>query len=54
MCTRKVFIHHRCGHRITELLEECDNVECKTVYDLAVVTNKYTCITASCVFYGHF
>ncbi|KAK3319727.1 hypothetical protein B0T19DRAFT_445530 [Cercophora scortea] len=42
MCSRKVFIHHRCGHRITELTEFCGNVECRFVMDEQVVSNKYT------------
>jgi len=54
MCTRKVFYHHRCGHRITELTEACGDVECKSVYDDSVITNKYTCIYSTCSFYGQF
>jgi len=54
MCFRKIFIHHRCGHKITELTEHCGNVECKVVSDRPVVTNKYTCIVQSCMYYGHF
>ena len=23
MCYRKIFIHHRCGHIVTSLVEEC-------------------------------
>ena len=54
MCYRKIFIHHRCGHKITELLEQCGNVECRTITEQPVITNKYTCIVMSCAYYGHF
>ena len=54
MCYRKVFIHHRCGHRITQLVEGCGNVECRAVSDRPVITNKYTCVVPGCLFYGRF
>jgi hypothetical protein len=54
MCVRKIFIHHRCGHRITELLQPCGNVECKKTRKEEVVTNKYACINMQCGYYGHF
>lgn len=54
MCVRKIYIHHRCGHKITELLDRCGNVECKKVKDKPVVTNKYTCVQIHCEFYGQF
>lgn len=54
MCYRKLFIHHRCGHKITELVEACGNVECRTVYDTTIISNKYTCVIMSCIYYGHF
>ncbi|KAK3346590.1 hypothetical protein B0T25DRAFT_571719 [Lasiosphaeria hispida] len=54
MCYRKLFIHHRCGHKITELTETCGDVECRTVLDTPVISNKYTCIIMSCMYYGHF
>ncbi|KAK0712857.1 hypothetical protein B0T26DRAFT_753037 [Lasiosphaeria miniovina] len=43
MCQRKIFIHHRCSHKITELVEQCGSVECRTVTDVGVITNKYPC-----------
>jgi len=54
MCYRKLFIHHRCGHKITELTEPCGDVECRTVYDQPVISNKYTCVVMACSYYGHF
>jgi hypothetical protein len=54
MCSRKIFIHHRCGHRITELTEQCENVECHKVSDVPVISNKYTCVMMGCIYYGHF
>ncbi|KAF3810441.1 hypothetical protein GCG54_00013679 [Colletotrichum gloeosporioides] len=55
MCLRKVFIHHRCGHKITELLEPCDGIDgCPGVVTKPVITNHYTCIIRSCVWYGQF
>jgi hypothetical protein len=54
MCVRKVFYHHRCAHKITELVVSCGDVECKSVVDKPVITNKYTCITQTCQYYGHF
>ncbi|KAK3937207.1 hypothetical protein QBC46DRAFT_268003 [Diplogelasinospora grovesii] len=54
MCSRKIFIHHRCGHKITELREACGDVECRTTQDVSVISNKYCCVVASCCYYGHF
>ncbi|KAB5550016.1 hypothetical protein GE09DRAFT_1128676 [Coniochaeta sp. 2T2.1] len=54
MCVRKIFIHHMCAHRITELIEACGEPECATVVDNKVVTNKYPCIVRECVYYGQF
>lgn len=54
MCSRKLFIHHRCGHKITELTEPCGNVECRAVREKPIISNKYTCIIMSCMYYGHF
>lgn len=55
MCLRKVFIHHRCGHKITELLEPCDGIDgCPGVVNKPVITNQYTCIIRSCIWYGQF
>jgi len=54
MCVRKIFIHHRCGHRITELLQICSNVECKRTKKEEVITNKYACINMQCGYYGQF
>ncbi|GKT41400.1 uncharacterized protein ColSpa_01581 [Colletotrichum spaethianum] len=49
MCQRKVFIHHRCGHKITELVEQCDNFECSGITQNPVISNRYTCIVRSCL-----
>ncbi|KAK3376895.1 hypothetical protein B0T24DRAFT_677754 [Lasiosphaeria ovina] len=49
MCQRKIFIHHRCGHKITELVEQCGSVECRTVTDVGVITNKYPCAPPSSI-----
>lgn len=54
MCYRKLFIHHRCGHKITEVTEPCGNVECRTVFDTPIISNKYTCVIMACSYYGHF
>ena len=54
MCYRKIFIHHRCGHKITELTESCGDVECRVVFDVPVISNKYTCVIMSCCYYGQF
>ncbi|KAK4096056.1 hypothetical protein N658DRAFT_436904 [Parathielavia hyrcaniae] len=56
MCYRKIFLHHQCAHYITFLVENCvtDNVECQTVKDKTVMSNKYPCIVQSCPFYGRF
>lgn len=53
MCLRKIFIHHMCGHKITELTEACGELGC-TVSDVSVVTNKYPCVAPGCVWYGQF
>lgn len=53
MCLRKIFIHHMCGHKITELTEACGELGC-TVNDVSVVTNKYPCVAPGCVWYGQF
>ncbi|KAG7040208.1 hypothetical protein JMJ77_0010488 [Colletotrichum scovillei] len=44
MCQRKVFIHHRCGHKITELIEQCETFECPGITHKPVISNRYTCI----------
>ncbi|KAK1515548.1 hypothetical protein CPAR01_16669 [Colletotrichum paranaense] len=54
MCQRKVFIHHRCGHKITELLEQCETFECPGIMQKPVISNRYTCIVRTCLWYGQF
>jgi hypothetical protein len=54
MCVRKIFIHHRCGHKITELAEACGEDGCRAVHAASVVTNKYPCVCPGCVYYGQF
>ncbi|KXX76159.1 hypothetical protein MMYC01_207362 [Madurella mycetomatis] len=55
MCCRKVYIHHRCGHPVTSLVEGCDGgMECPGVADVHTVTNKYPCVLPGCPFYGRF
>ncbi len=53
MCVRKIFIHHRCGHPITELKEACGEAGCAP-RDVTVVTNKYPCVCPGCLYYGQF
>ena len=54
MCVRKIFIAHRCGHRVTELVEPCETFECGTVVDTPVISNKYTCVLSMCCWFGQF
>lgn len=57
MCTRKkIIIHHRCGHKVTELLqhESCANESCKVVRVEEVASNQYPCVNHTCPYYGRF
>lgn len=57
MCThKKVIIHHRCGHRVTELLqhESCAVENCKAVRVEEVASNQYPCVFPACPYYGRF
>lgn len=54
MCRHKIFIHHKCGHRITELTITCRNADCTSVIQDNVTTNKYGCILPGCAYYGQF
>ncbi|AEO68154.1 aadbdaf8-3e34-4edc-90cf-c71bfcf36962 [Thermothielavioides terrestris] len=54
MCSRKIFIHHRCGHQVTTSVESCDKVECRLVKDQQTVSNRFPCIVPTCVYYGKF
>lgn len=54
MCLRKIFIHHRCGHKITELMEPCDGIGCAGVAQRPIITNQYTCVVRACMWYGQF
>ena len=42
------------GHKITELVEPCTNVECKATADMPIISNKYTCVVPGCIYYGRF
>lgn len=52
MCIRKIFHHHLCQHRITQLFQPCGNVECRTVVNEVAYTDKYPCIVQGCPYYG--
>ncbi|KAK4177780.1 hypothetical protein QBC36DRAFT_184178 [Triangularia setosa] len=55
MCILKIIIHHRCGHRVTSLLENCENVECRGVKgNKEVVSDKYPCAVGGCPYWGRF
>ncbi|KAK4236664.1 hypothetical protein C8A03DRAFT_16711 [Achaetomium macrosporum] len=54
MCFRKFIIHHRCGHHITTLVEDCENIDCRSLKDKPVISNRYPCVVLGCPLYGRF
>lgn len=57
MCIRKkIIIHHRCGHKVTELLlaAPCEDDDCRAIRAEEVVSNQYPCVVHNCPYYGRF
>lgn len=57
MCIRrKIIIHHKCAHKVTELLqsEPCHDDDCTAIRAAEVVSNKYPCVVRGCPYYGRF